>query len=601
MNIIQLTVLLIILVISKSLTFASGQFTASDPSIKVHFGPIQKGKVGSSLVDKFIKFLGRAETTIDGAFYEIRDDLVVDAFIAAHKRGVRVRILLDSDYFFLRDHSTLEIDYGDNNPFAKRLIEAGIDVREDEKRSGLMHNKFCVIDQKLVWNGSYNLTTTGTQRNENNALEFRSIKLARIFLREFNEMFVDRRFGITSPSTPEEQTIDFGGRKIEVYFAPEDNPIGRIYHHVAQARQGVYFMQFAMTANELGNLLIRKHDAGVEVKGIFDKVLYRSTGPYAEFSKLTRNGVPVVVYDSALGGKLHHKVFIIDPFGRNPKVITGSMNASSNGNYTNDENILIIEDRVITQQYYRLFKDLFGRTSRVMASFKTIKPLKANTMVKRLTLMVSSNGVRTQKLNIQFPARWPQQSEDLGLKVYRMRQGKMIDTTSQENLFITSKNMYIRSANLTSGGEGAMLMVKMSNVLTPEIPGMYNMYIKAKAKNQAYYPLKTQPTLEILGENEKPDRSNESLLLTKIMQGDYKHLERLIQHCRNGDGCEDFTGRFLVKSKQILRQKIIVQNDVIASRILDDLNKLDQGSLLNYRSEKLQLLLGQTEELPKMD
>ena len=79
--------------------------------------------------------------------------------------------MLDSDYFFLRDHSTLEIDYGDNNPFAKRLIEAGIDV-EDEKRSGLMHNKFCVIDQKLVWNGSYNLTTTGTQRNENNALEF---------------------------------------------------------------------------------------------------------------------------------------------------------------------------------------------------------------------------------------------------------------------------------------------------------------------------------------------------------------------------------------------------------------------------------------------
>ena len=78
----------------------------------------------------------------------------------------------------------------------------------------------------------------------------------------------------------------------------------------------------------------------------------------------------------------------------------------------------------------------------VMASFKTIKPLKSNTMVKRLSLMVSSNGVRTQKLNIQFPARWPQQSEDLGLKVYRMRQGKMIDTTSQENLFITSKNMY---------------------------------------------------------------------------------------------------------------------------------------------------------------
>ncbi len=595
------TVLLITCLISVSIIGASNEDALGQPSIKMHFGPIQKGEQGLPLSDHFIKFLGKAETTIDAAFYEIRDHKIVDTFIAAHERGVRIRILVDSDHFFLRNHTTLEIDYNDHNPYAKRLLEAGIEIREDEKRSGLMHNKFCVIDQKLVWNGSYNLTTTGTQRNENNALEISSLKLSRIFIREFNEMFEDRRFGITSPSTPDEQIIDFGGRRVEVFFGPEDNPLEKIVRHVRQAKQAVYFMQFAMTANDLGDLLIEQHNAGIKVKGIFDKILYRSTGPYAEFSKLTRNGVPVVVYDSALRGKLHHKVFIIDPFGKNPKVITGSMNASSNGNYTNDENILIIEDPVITQKYYRVFRDLFGRTSTVMASFKTIKPLKANTTLKRLSLMVSSNGVRTQKLNIQFPARWPNQSEDLGLKVYRMRQGKMIDTTSQENLYITSKNMYIHSANLTSGGEGAMLMVRMSNVLTPEIPGMYNMYIKAKAKYQAYYPLKTQPTLEILGEDEEEDRSNENSLLTKIMEGNYQDLERLILHCRDGHGCEHFTGRFLVKSKQILRQKIIVQNDVMASRMLDDLNKLDRYNLMNFRSEKLQLLSGQSSELPKLD
>ena len=603
MRLFKPTVFILICLISISSIKASAENTFGQSSIKMHFGPVQKGEQGLPLADHFIEFLSKSEATIDAAFYEIRDHQIVDAFIAAHRRGVRIRILLDSDHFYLRNHTTLEIDYNDHNPYAKRLLEAGIEVREDEKRSGLMHNKFCVIDQKFIWNGSYNLTTTGTQRNENNALEFQSIKLSRIFTREFNEMFEDRRFGITSPSTPDEQVIDFGGRKIEVYFGPEDNPLEKIVRHVRQARQGVYFMQFAMTANDLGNLLIEQHNAGIKVKGIFDKILYRSTGPYAEFSKLTRNGVPVVVYDSALRGKLHHKVFIIDPFGKNPKVITGSMNASSNGNYSNDENILIIQDPVITQKYYRVFRDLFGRTSTVMASFKTVKPLKANTIVKRLSLMVSSNGVRTQKLNIQFPARWPHQSEDLGLKVYRMRQGKMIDTTSQENLLITSKNMYIRSANLTSGGEGAMLMVRMSNVLTPEIPGMYNMYIKAKAKNQAYYPLKNQPTLEILGKNQKIDwtQTNEGHLLTKLMDGNYRHLERLIRRCREGNGCDDFTGRFLTKSKQILRQNIIVKSDVIASRLLDDLNKLDRNDLVNYRSEQKQLLFQKSLELPKID
>lgn len=573
----------------------------SDSSIKVHFGPVDQGSVETDLGQKFIKFIEKAETTIDGAFYEFRDNRIIDALLSAHKRSVKVRLLVDSDHFFLRDPETLEIDYNRRNKYIKRLLDAGIDVREDEKRSGLMHNKFCVVDHNAIWTGSFNLTTTGSQRNENNALQFQSIKLARIFLREFNEMYEDRRFGITSPSTPNDQSIDFGGRKVEVYFAPEDNPLGRIYQHVSQAQQGVYFMQFAMTANELGNLLIKQHDAGIEVKGIFDKVLYRSTGPYAEFSKLTRNGVPVIVYDSELQGKLHHKVFIIDPNGTNPKVITGSMNASSNGNYTNDENIIIIEDREIAQTYYKVFRDLFGRTSRVTASFKTMKPLRVNTIVPRLSLMVSSNGVRTEKLNIQFPARWPNQNQDLKLKVYRMRQGTMIDTTSQENLIITSKNMYLNSANLTAAGESAMLMIRMSNILTPEIPGMYNLYIKAKSKYQGYYPLKTQPTMRILGIDENPDNEDENLIFTKLQRGNYNYLDRLIQLCYSENECERFTGRLMTQSSQILRQKILVENDPAARNMLEALKQLDREVLMNFRAERLDILKSNTVDLPKID
>ena len=85
------------------------------------------------------------------------------------------------------------------------------------------------------------------------------------------------------------------------------------------------------------------------------------------------------------------------------------------------------------------------------------------------------------------------------------------------------------------------------------------------------------------------------------MDGNYRHLERLIRRCRGGNGCEDFTGRFLTKSKQILRQKIIVEYDVDASKLLDDLNKLDRGGRVNYRSEQLQLLFEKSSELPKID
>jgi len=573
---------LLLLLLLASTTFSK--------SIVTHFGPVPEGEM--QLADHFIKWLGKTKTSIQGSFYEFRDDKVVDAFIDAHNRGVKVQLIVDSDNFFLRDHDTLVIDYTKNNPFTKRLLDAGIEVVEDEKRSGLMHNKFAVRDGKYVWTGSYNLTNTGTGKNENNALEITSKKLANIYIREFNEMFHDRQFGIRSPSTPLDQVIMLGDKRIEVFFAPEDDPVQRIYDHVSTAVQGVYFMQFAMTADELGTQLIEKHNDGLEVRGIFDSMLYRSTGPYAEFSRLTKHGVPVVVYDSPVRGKMHHKVFIIDPEGPNPRVITGSLNASANGNKTNDENIIIIHDREITQLYHKQFKELFGRTSRVIAAFKNIKPVKAADRVDRITLMVSSNGVKTQKLNIQFPARWPVQDDQLELKIFRLQNGEMVDTTDQEEFNVTAKNLFLNSANLDRSGERALLMVQMDHVLTPEIPGHYNLYIKAKSPFQKYYPLKTQPTIEVLDPEavEAPGEELAEIVLTKMLDRNYRHFERLMTRCENSMDCDLLLERsFLTKATQILQQHVLIEESEEAQTILNRVTKLKLTVLDELEANQLKL------------
>ena len=192
-------------------------------SSSAFFGPVEEGE--KSLQDHFLKFLSKAKKTIDACFFEIKAPEVVQAFIDAHQRGVRVRIQIDSNYYYSKNPKTLELDHEHLNPIIIPLIEAGIEVKEDEKRSGLMHNKFCILDDYWVWTGSYNLTIRGWERNENNAAQFRSKKLAQIYKREFEEMYVDRRFGITSPSTVNKQSIVLGDKKIEVYFAPEDNPL----------------------------------------------------------------------------------------------------------------------------------------------------------------------------------------------------------------------------------------------------------------------------------------------------------------------------------------------------------------------------------------
>jgi|GEM_PF-817103 len=571
LNILQTGLLIPVILL---LSLISSTYSAS--SVRAFFGPVAEGE--KTLQDHILKFLSRANETIDACFFEIKSPELVEAFIAAHQRGVQVRLLIDSNYFYLRDKETLELDYSKRNPIIVPIIEAGIDIREDNKRSGLMHNKFCIIDDLWVWTGSYNLTNRGWEKNENNAAEFRSKKLAKIYKREFEEMYVDGRFGITSPSTVDKQSITLGGRKIEVYFAPEDNALLHIYEHLDQAQEEIYFMQFAMTANEIGDLLIKKHKSGLKVKGIFDRLLYRATGPYAEFSKLTRNGIPVVVYDSELRGKLHHKVFIIDPKGENPKVIFGSLNASANGNGTNDENVLVVQDAHLTSQFYDKFRELFGKTSRVVASFKQLKPIKPNTVLERLSLIISSNGVSVTDLNIQFPARWEKDQPDLKLKIYRFKGGRTIDTTKKEDFHVTQRNLFINSANLQHTGEEALLLIRMMNVATPTLPGLYNLYIQAKSKNQPYYPLRTQPVLEVLEEGEDSVLDEEPYqILQQISNGRYSRLNQSLTSCLEQYECNIFfSDGFLTRAKQILRQKILLKESAGARLALEDIQYLER-------------------------
>ncbi|PCJ20313.1 MAG: hypothetical protein COB02_04565 [Candidatus Cloacimonadota bacterium] len=567
--------------------------------INVYFGPVEQGE--KRLDQHFLKFFSKAKTTIDAAFYELRDENIMRAFIKAHKKGIKIRLIVDSHNFYLRNHDTLEFDYNKHNKFIQPLLDAGIEVtydlssKKDSKeqieitdsentfanvnkgRSGLMHNKFCVLDGKHVWTGSYNLTDTGAHKNENNAISVTSTKLAEIYTREFNEMFEDSAFGISSPSTIDQQKITIGDIPVEVYFAPEDNPVGKIEEEMLSAKESIYFMQFAMTSDELGTAMIDKRNEGLKVKGIFDRMLYRSTGPYAEFSRLTRNDVPVIVYESPIRGKLHHKVFIIDAEGENPRVIFGSLNASKNGNKSNDENIIIIRDKVITQKYFDQFNKLFGRLSRVTAGFKSQKPLFIEQDIKRMTLIISTNGVPTDQLKIQFPARWGEINKEASIDIYRMKNGRQIKTTHKENFFLSKRDIVLRNLDLKRKGEEALLIIKCKNFKTPSIPGFYNMYIQAKSRTGALYPLKFQPALQIIDPENSDiiaEETASNLLINKLYSGKYKSFFSLVKKCEQDDECGSLNlVSFIKRAIRIINQKILIKNDPEAKDVLKQLKK----------------------------
>jgi phosphatidylserine/phosphatidylglycerophosphate/cardiolipin synthase-like enzyme len=102
-------------------------------------------------------------------------DEFADALIKAHKRGVEVKALIDN--------AQAGNQYADD----EKLENEGIEVRRD-KASGLMHNKFAVIDDLIVYTGSYNHTKGGNEDNDENYIIIKDIGIAHIFETQFQKL-----------------------------------------------------------------------------------------------------------------------------------------------------------------------------------------------------------------------------------------------------------------------------------------------------------------------------------------------------------------------------------------------------------------------------
>ncbi len=285
-----------------------------------------------------------ASTSIDIAIYGFDRNSIRDALIAAHNRGVLVRVVADDDAY----------DKGSYHPYYAALEASGISVIRDN-RSSIMHNKFFIIDGNAVWTGSANQTDTGYTYNHNNSLVFDSSLMADIYSIEFNEMFEDSLFG-TAKSDNVTHTINYNGVPVEIYFSPSDNGMEAVLSEVNAAQDSIHLSIFFFTEDDLANAMINKANEGLAIEGIWDAL--GASNKYSEDETLCDAGIPIKIED--FGGKMHNKFMIIDADGSSPRVITGSMNWTASGGDANDENTIIIHDNDTVQAYMTAYQELFN-------------------------------------------------------------------------------------------------------------------------------------------------------------------------------------------------------------------------------------------------
>lgn len=140
-------------------------------SVQVFFCP------EDDCADHLIQKIDSAQNTILVAIYSFTLDEIADSLIRAKARGVDVRVLFDSGQGQSR--------YSED----ERLAENGVQVRLFDKGSGIMHNKFAVIDEGFVATGSFNYSANADRFNDENLVFLDDTKIAKEYEKEFEELW----------------------------------------------------------------------------------------------------------------------------------------------------------------------------------------------------------------------------------------------------------------------------------------------------------------------------------------------------------------------------------------------------------------------------
>lgn len=302
---------------------------ASAPAVEALFFPADRADAAGPHTRLLGALAGARESALC-AWYDLDLPEAADVLVDLHRRGVRTALVTEYDH---RDRAPL-----------RRVREAGVPVVFDNG-SGLMHDKFCVIDGRTVWTGSVNVTANGFFRNDNHALLVVSPELAESYTAEFDEMFTRRMFGAGPCLPTPRRGVTAGGVRIECLFSPDDGVAEALRAFVRGARTRVDFMAFSFTSEGLAEELAGRLAAGVAVRGVFER---RGAGsPSSRDEWLAVRGAEILLDGNP--GAMHHKVIVVD----GAAVAAGSYNFSESAEKRNDENMLIVHDPGVAGQFLR--------------------------------------------------------------------------------------------------------------------------------------------------------------------------------------------------------------------------------------------------------
>ncbi|MES2122503.1 MAG: phospholipase D-like domain-containing protein [Chlamydiota bacterium] len=146
----------------------------------------------------------------------------------------------------------------------------------------------------------------------------------------------------------------------EVLFSPRDHVAEELIAHIKREKKSIRAAVYCLMHRGISKALIEAEKKGVSVELIVDPFSVKTRSP---LKKMSESGIPIYVWTPTQKTanplqkrkSLMHDKFCV--FG-DSKVWTGSFNFTFDATTVNCENVIVLENPQLAQQYLKEFKNL---------------------------------------------------------------------------------------------------------------------------------------------------------------------------------------------------------------------------------------------------
>jgi phosphatidylserine/phosphatidylglycerophosphate/cardiolipin synthase-like enzyme len=131
----------------------------------------------------------------------------------------------------------------------------------------------------------------------------------------------------------------------------------RLIFYIDSAKTTIHVAAFEIDLTDVSNALIRAHKRGVDVRFVTDNEFGTDADKkpdHGQLAAMKKAGIKII--DDGRGGLMHNKFWIFD----SEVVWTGSTNATINGMFEQNNNMIVIKSRELAAIYEKQFEEMWS-------------------------------------------------------------------------------------------------------------------------------------------------------------------------------------------------------------------------------------------------